>query len=189
MSEATRFYTNTWGNYICALIVLLISTSLTCICLIFKGAMAWYVVYRRKQPGVYATWATCHAQVNRFPSSCYKRFPTQEEAVASLLEFKGCEDEKILVHPPTQAISKPKPVLFVVVVVQSLVLLVLIWLVLSRCYNCLWWIIDLIQLLVMFSQCHELRLWPCEELITILVVRAMENVWCILIMSLDAPMS
>jgi ribonuclease HI len=79
--------------------------------------MAWYVVYRRKQPGVYATWATCHAQVNGFPSSCYKRFPTQEEVVASLLEFRGCEDEKILVRPPTQTVSKTKPVLFVVVVV------------------------------------------------------------------------
>jgi hypothetical protein len=102
----------------------------------FKGQMAWYVVYRGREPGVYATWATCHAQVNGFPSSCYKRFRTKEEAVASLLEFKGCQDEQVLVHPPSKGVRKT-PVLFVVAMVQSFVLLVLMWFVLTRCYKCL----------------------------------------------------
>jgi viroplasmin and RNaseH domain-containing protein len=54
---------------------------------------------------VYATRATCHDQVNGFSRSCYKRFPTKEEAVAALLEFQGCEDEKIVVQPPSESPS------------------------------------------------------------------------------------
>jgi len=55
--------------------------------------MAWYVVYRGREPGVYATWATCHAQASGFKNCCYKSFPTKEEVEASYLEFKGCEDD------------------------------------------------------------------------------------------------
>jgi viroplasmin and RNaseH domain-containing protein len=79
--------------------------------------MSWYVVYRGRQPGVYASWATCHARVNGFPSSCYKRFPIKEEVVASLLEFMGCEDDKIMVEPGKLDVNKPKPALFAMVVV------------------------------------------------------------------------
>jgi viroplasmin and RNaseH domain-containing protein len=83
----------------------------------FKGAMAWYVVYCGRKPRVYATWATCHDQLNGFPSSCYKRFPTKEEAVAALFEFQGCEDEKIMVQPPSKGGRKAKTLLFLVAVV------------------------------------------------------------------------
>ena len=38
----------------------------------FKEHMAWYVVYRGKEPGVYAIWPTCHAQVSGFANCCYK---------------------------------------------------------------------------------------------------------------------
>ena len=52
--------------------------------------MAWYVVYRGKVPGVYATWARCNAHVTGFKN---KSFPNKEEAEASYLEFMGCEDD------------------------------------------------------------------------------------------------
>jgi hypothetical protein len=85
--------------------------------------MAWYVVYRDREPGVYATWATCHAQVTGFANGCYKSFPSQEEAVASYMEFKGCEEEKVLVKPPSKVVRKT-PELFVLTMVQSFFLLV-----------------------------------------------------------------
>jgi len=93
--------------------------------------MAWYVVYRGRDPGVYATWATCHAQVTGFPNCCYKSFPTKEEAVASYMEFKGCEDEKVFVKPPTAVVSKT-PWLFLLCMVQSFVLAVLLFFIVYR---------------------------------------------------------
>jgi hypothetical protein len=36
-------------------------------------------------------------------------------------------------------------VLFVVAMVQSFVLLVLMWFVLTRCYKCLWWFKTVVQ--------------------------------------------
>ena len=99
--------------------------------------MAWYVVYRGREPGVYATWATCHAQASGFKNCCYKSFPTKEEADASYLEFMGCEDDKVYVKPPPKVVRNTS-VLFVMAVVQSFFLLVLLWFVLARCYNYLW---------------------------------------------------
>ena len=98
--------------------------------------MAWYVVYRGKQPGVYATWARCNARVTSFKNNSYKSFPTKEEAEASYLEFMGCEDDKVFVKPPPKVVRNTL-VLFVVAVVQYFLLLVLLWFVLARCYNCL----------------------------------------------------
>ena len=95
--------------------------------------MAWYVVYRGKVHGVYATWARCNAQVTGFKNNSYKSFPNKEEAEASYLEFMGCED-KVFVNPPPKVLSN-KPVLFVVAMVQCFLLLVLLWFVLARCYN------------------------------------------------------
>ena len=98
--------------------------------------MAWYVVYRDKVHGVYATWARCNAQVTGFKNNSYKSFPNKEEVEASYLEFMGCEDDKVFVKPPPKVVRNT-PVLFVVAVVQSFFLLVLLWFVLARCYNCL----------------------------------------------------
>ena len=56
--------------------------------------MAWYVVYRGRKPGVYATWVTCHQQVTGYPNCCYKSFSSKEEAIASFLESTGDEDVK-----------------------------------------------------------------------------------------------
>jgi hypothetical protein len=60
-----------------------------------------------------------------FQAADTKRFPTKEEAVAALLEFQGCEDEKIVVQPPSKGGRKAKPLLFLVAMVHSVVLLVL----------------------------------------------------------------
>ena len=98
--------------------------------------MAWYVVYRGRVPGVYATWTRCNVQVIGFKNNSYKSFPTKEEAEASYLEFMGCEGDKVFVKPPPKVVRNT-PVLFVVAVVQSFFLLVLLWLVLARSYNCL----------------------------------------------------
>ena len=84
-----------------------------------QNAMAWYVVYRGKEPGVYATWPICHAQVSGFANCCYKSFATKEEAVASYLEYRGCEDDamdaKVFVKPPCSASgNQSSPMLFLV---------------------------------------------------------------------------
>jgi len=40
----------------------------------------FYVVWAGKQPGVYASWPECQAQVNGFPEAKYKSYPTRTEA-------------------------------------------------------------------------------------------------------------
>ena len=64
--------------------------------------MAWYVVYRGRVPGVYATWARCNVQVIGFKNNSYKSFPNKEEAEASYLEFMGCEDDKVFYQSSTK---------------------------------------------------------------------------------------
>jgi ribonuclease HI len=87
--------------------------------------MAWYVVYRGKEPGVYRTWAQCNAQVSGFKNNSYKSFPSEERAVASYMEFKGFEEEKVLLKRPAPVVTKT-PCLFVVCMVRSFVLVVLL---------------------------------------------------------------
>ena len=45
-----------------------------------KPKPKFYVVWRGREPGVYATWEQCQKQVKGFPSAAYKSFPTFEEA-------------------------------------------------------------------------------------------------------------
>ena len=86
-----------------------------------EEAHAWYAVYRGREPGVYATWATCHAQASGFKNCCYKSFPTKEEAIASYMERKGCEDDtmdsRVFEKPPSSGVTKT-PCLLVVTLVQ-----------------------------------------------------------------------
>ena len=49
--------------------------------------MAYYVVFRGRQPGIYKDWAICHDQVNAVPHSCYKRFTTEGEAVEAYKRY------------------------------------------------------------------------------------------------------
>jgi hypothetical protein len=123
----------------------MLSTSYTWFYVFFKGLMAWYVVYRGKQPGVYATWARCNAQVTGFKNNSYKSFPTKEEAEASYLEFMGCEDaamdKKVFVKPACMASgnqSRPKiPCLLVVALVRSFLLMVLVFFIAKHYWRCL----------------------------------------------------
>lgn len=45
-----------------------------------------YVVWKGRQPGVYASWAECEAQVKGYPGAEYKAFPTREMAEAAFRE-------------------------------------------------------------------------------------------------------
>ncbi|MCI6103614.1 MAG: ribonuclease H family protein [Bacteroidales bacterium] len=45
-----------------------------------KAKQKWYVVWRGKQPGIYATWADCEAQVKGAKNELYKAFATLQEA-------------------------------------------------------------------------------------------------------------
>ena len=78
--------------------------------------MAWYVVYRGKVHGVYATWARCNAQVTGFKNNSYKSFSNKEKVEASYLEFMGCDDNKVFVNAPPKMVRN-NPVLFIVAVV------------------------------------------------------------------------
>ena len=98
--------------------------------------MAWYVVYCGREPRVYATWARCNAQVIGFKNCCYKSFPIEEEAVTSYMEFKGCEEDKVLVKRPAPIVTKT-PCLFVVCMVQSFVLVVLLLFIVFSGKKCL----------------------------------------------------
>ena len=107
--------------------------------------MAWHVVYRGNEPGVYTTWPTCHAQVSGFANCCYKSFATKEEAVASYLEYRGCEDDamdaKVFVKPPCSASgnqSSPKILwLLAIALVRSFILMVFVFFIAKHCCRCL----------------------------------------------------
>lgn len=46
--------------------------------------MKYYVVWRGVQPGVYASWAECRAQVEGFDGALYKSFPSEAAARSAL---------------------------------------------------------------------------------------------------------
>jgi ribonuclease HI len=48
--------------------------------------MAFYVVWRGRNPGVYNTWDEAKAQVEGFPGALYRKFKTLEDALAA---FRG----------------------------------------------------------------------------------------------------
>jgi len=74
--------------------------------------MTWYVVYKGYKPEVYKHWAECNAQVAGFKKNCYQGFPTKEEAVASFLEYMGCDEDAMetKVFPNQHCINEPKKV-------------------------------------------------------------------------------
>ena len=51
-----------------------------------RKAGKFYVVWKGRQPGVYAAWAECEAQVKGYPGAEYKAFPTREMAEAAWQE-------------------------------------------------------------------------------------------------------
>ena len=48
--------------------------------------MKYYVVWRGVQPGVYASWAECRAQVEGFEGALYKSFPSEAAARSAFHE-------------------------------------------------------------------------------------------------------
>lgn len=46
----------------------------------------YYVVWEGVNPGVYASWAECQAQVKGYPQARYKSFPTKKEAEEAFRE-------------------------------------------------------------------------------------------------------
>ncbi len=46
----------------------------------------YYVVWVGKQPGVYASWADCQKQVNKYTDAKYKSYPTKSEAERAYAE-------------------------------------------------------------------------------------------------------
>ena len=48
--------------------------------------MKYYVVWRGVQPGVYASWADCRAQVEGFDGALYKSFPSEAAARSAFHE-------------------------------------------------------------------------------------------------------
>jgi viroplasmin and RNaseH domain-containing protein len=106
--------------------------------------MTWYVVYKGYKPGVYADWADCNAQVAGFKKNCYQGFPTKEEAVASFLEYLGCDEDAMETNrfPKQQGITEPKQVvgtmnIFLPIAISLIVLLVAMVMYVSKsCCTC-----------------------------------------------------
>jgi ribonuclease HI len=48
-----------------------------------KSSRKWYVVWRGRAPGVYASWDECKAQVDHFADAIFKSFPTRAKADAA----------------------------------------------------------------------------------------------------------
>jgi ribonuclease HI len=42
---------------------------------------AWYVVFKRKQPGVYTSWAKCSEHVLGYRGAMHKKYNSYEEAM------------------------------------------------------------------------------------------------------------
>jgi ribonuclease HI len=63
----------------------------------------YYVVWRGYQPGVYATWAECFAQINGFSGSSHKSFDTLELAEEA---FRSQRSDFIARHPELNATER-----------------------------------------------------------------------------------
>jgi len=59
-------------------------------------APKYYVVWRGRQPGVYATWADCFAQINGFSGSSHKAFNSLELAEEA---FRSQREDFVARHP------------------------------------------------------------------------------------------
>ena len=96
--------------------------------------MAWYVVFRGRQPGVYDSWSIAHEQVHGFHGACYKKFRTKEEADQAFYgddkeEKQHTYEEMVQVNPPIRQNSLG--VTNVIILVQVLVIVWLLWLLKS----------------------------------------------------------
>ena len=65
----------------------------------------FYTVWAGKQPGVYASWSECQAQVTGQKGAKYKSYPTREAAVAALAA--GVPQDYYKPHPTASALQNP----------------------------------------------------------------------------------
>lgn len=65
---------------------------------------SYYVVWKGKKPGIYSSWNEVLKQVHGFPDAQYKKFPTQQEAVAAF----DSEPGKHLMRTSKQPVSAGK---------------------------------------------------------------------------------
>ncbi|HET8839207.1 MAG TPA: ribonuclease H family protein [Flavobacteriaceae bacterium] len=77
-----------------------------------KKSKKYYVVWKGKKPGIYATWEECKAMISGFDGAQYKAFPTQQEAKTAFdktfAEYKGKTISKKPFSPEKLAlIGKP----------------------------------------------------------------------------------
>ena len=62
-----------------------------------KGAAKWYAVARGSTTGVFTTWESTKASVNRYPSALYKGFGSLDEA-CQFLNREGIRHQDIKIH-------------------------------------------------------------------------------------------
>ena len=67
--------------------------------------MAWYVVHVGWVPRIYFTWEDCYAQVNQYPSNCYKKYNTKAEALRAYYGPMSANHG----HPPALEIEEEPP--------------------------------------------------------------------------------
>ncbi|XP_074751782.1 ribonuclease H1 isoform X2 [Athene noctua] len=66
-------------------------------CFVSKGDSMFYAVRKGRRTGVYRTWAECQEQVNKFPSSSFKKFATERDAWAFVRA--GLPEQEQLLEP------------------------------------------------------------------------------------------
>lgn len=79
-----------------------------------KKKAAYYVVWQGKQPGIYADWETCQAQVKGQQGAVYKGFATLAEAEKAFssspeeyITRKSTSTSKIITRPSTSSLILP----------------------------------------------------------------------------------
>lgn len=68
-------------------------------------AKKYYVVWKGRKTGIFATWVECKTQVDGFPNARYKSFPTLESAKSAFASKSSVKETKLKV---TKQNNKPK---------------------------------------------------------------------------------
>lgn len=63
----------------------------------------YYVVWAGREPGIYADWASCKRQVDKFPGAKYKSFPSKDAAAEAFAAGHGAAPSR------SNSSSKSKP--------------------------------------------------------------------------------
>ncbi|MCA9705461.1 MAG: ribonuclease H family protein [Myxococcales bacterium] len=66
----------------------------------------YYVVWAGREPGIYADWPSCHAQVHGYPGAEYRAYDSAAEAERAWVEGGG---DPMPLDEPTPALDPPRP--------------------------------------------------------------------------------